>query len=110
MKTYDPAADARDAAAGRPDRPATALVHDAPGARLVVFRIAPGQAVAVHTSPSTVVMHVLSGSGLLSGAEGEREVGAGTVAVYEPGEPHGMRAAATEMVLLAAITPRPPSR
>ena len=110
MKTYDPAAAARDAPSARPDRPAMALVHDAPGARLVVFRIAPGQAVPVHTSDSTVVLHVLSGWGLVSGADGEREVGAGTVVAYEPGEPHGMRAATGELILLAAITPRPAVR
>jgi quercetin dioxygenase-like cupin family protein len=110
VKTYDPAALARNALSAHPDRPATALVHDAPGARLVAFRIAPGQSVAVHTSPSTVVLHVLSGSGLVSGPQGERAVEAGTVVAYEPDEPHGMRATSHELVLLAAITPRPASR
>ena len=110
MKTYDPSAAARDALATHPDRPATALVHDAPGARLVVFRIAPGQAVPVHASASTVLLHVLSGSGLVSGAQGEREVEAGTITAYEPNEPHGMRATSRELVLLAVIAPRPASR
>ena len=110
MKTYVPATAARDARAAQSDRPAVALVHDAPGVRLVVFRIAPGQAVAAHTSPSTVLLHVLSGTGLVSGAEGEREVEAGTVVAYEPNEPHGMRASTRELVVLAAITPRPASR
>jgi quercetin dioxygenase-like cupin family protein len=93
-----------------PGRPAMALAHDAPDVRLVVFRIAAGQAVPVHTSASTVVLHVLSGSGMVSGGEGEREVSAGMVIAYEPQEPHGMRAHTEELSLLAVITPRPASR
>jgi quercetin dioxygenase-like cupin family protein len=64
----------------------------------------------MHTSSSTVVLHVLSGSGLVSGAQGERAVEAGTIVADEPDEPHGMRATSQELVLLAAITPRPASR
>ena len=66
MKVYDPAAVAREAVAAHPARPAIAVVHDAPDARLVAFRLAAGQAVPVHTSVSSVVLHVLSGSGLVS--------------------------------------------
>lgn len=110
MKVYDPSAVARDAVAARPGRPAMALVHDASDARLVVFRIAAGEAVPVHTSASTVVLHVLSGSGLVSGGDGEREVSAGMVIAYEPQEPHGMRAPREELRLLAVIAPRPASR
>ena len=110
MKIYDPAATARDAQAANPSRPAMAVVHDAPDARIIVFRIAAGQAVPVHTSSSTVVLHVLSGAGLVQGAEGERPVGAGTVVAYEPREPHGMRATTGELVVLALIAPRPASR
>ena len=43
-----------------------ALLERVPDARLVVFRLAAGQAVPVHTSVSSVVLHVLSGSGLVS--------------------------------------------
>jgi quercetin dioxygenase-like cupin family protein len=46
----------------------------------------------------------------VSGAQGERAVEAGTIVAYEPDEPHGMRATSHELVLLAAITPRPASR
>ena len=110
MKVYDPAAVAREAVAAEPGRPAMALMHDAPDARLVVFRIGAGQAVPVHTSASTVVLHVLSGSGLVSGGDGEREVSAGMVIAYEPQEPHGMRGRTEELRLLAVIAPRPASR
>ena len=110
MKVLDPAVAGRDAVASHPERPATALVHDAPDVRLVVFRIAPGQAVATHTSPSTVVLYAVSGGGMVSGAEGERDVNAGEVVAYEPNEPHSMRATDRELVLLAAIAPRPGGR
>lgn len=93
--------------AANPTRPATALVHDVPDARVVVFRIEPGQAVAVHTSPSTVVMFVVSGSGSVSGAEGDRAVHAGDVVTYAPNEPHGMRSEGEQLVITAVIAPRP---
>jgi len=110
VSLLEPAAAARAAVAAHADRPATALLHDAPDVRLVVFRIAPGQAVAVHTSASTVMLQVVSGAGMVTGAGGEREVRAGQVVVYEPNEPHSMQARDEELVLLAAIAPRPGGR
>jgi quercetin dioxygenase-like cupin family protein len=110
MKVYDPVAVAHEAFAAHQARPAMAVVHDAPDARLVVFRLAAGQAVPVHTSVSSVVLHVLSGSGLVSSADGERDVRAGMVVAYEPKEPHGMRALSEELIVLAVIAPRPARR
>ena len=83
MKVLDVRHAARDAVAANPTRPATAIVHDALGARLLVFRIEPGQRVAAHTSPSTVALSVLAGKGLVSGTDGERLVRAGDLVVYE---------------------------
>ena len=110
MRVIEPAAAARAAVAAHPERPATALMYDAPDVRLVVFRVGSGQAVAAHTSPSAVMLYVVAGAGTVSGAEGEREVRAGQVVAYEPNEPHSMRATDQELVLLAAITPRPGGR
>ncbi len=107
MNIYDPAALAAEAVASRADRPATAVVHDAPGARLVVFRIEPGQSVAPHTSASTVILSVIAGSGLVSGPDGERSVRAGDVVAYLAHERHGMRALAQALVVIATIAPRP---
>ncbi|HUX32822.1 MAG TPA: AraC family ligand binding domain-containing protein [Gemmatimonadaceae bacterium] len=107
MNVYDPAALAATAVATRPERPATAIVHDAAGGRLVVFRIEAGQTVAPHTSASTVILTVVAGSGLVSGPDGERSVRAGDVVAYAPDERHGMRALADAFVVLATITPRP---
>ena len=112
MKRFDPLTAARLAVGNRPDRPATAIVHDSPDVRLIVFRLAPGQSVAPHRSTSSVQLTVLDGAGILTG---ESETGgttdqvctAGDVVVYVPNELHGMRAADEELLLLATITPRP---
>jgi quercetin dioxygenase-like cupin family protein len=111
MTRLDAIRAAREAVAARPDRPATAILHDVPAARLVVFRLAPGQAVAPHRSASTVMLTVLEGAGVLSGeADGaavERACAAGDMVAYAPEELHGMRADGGELLLLATITPRP---
>ena len=82
-------------------------MHDAPAVRMVIFRIEPGQQVAPHTSPSTVVLSVVSGSGVVLAGDGERAVRAGEIVVYEPGELHGMRALDEQLVIAAIIAPRP---
>jgi len=110
MKNLDPRAAARAAVATSSARPATAILLDTPDVRLVVFRIAPGQAVAPHRNASTVMLTVLEGEGLLSGGDGERQCTAGDVVVYEPSEMHGMRATDSALLLLATITPRPGER
>ena len=110
MKVVDVHRAAREAVAANPTRPATAVVHDSDDARLVVFRLAPGQSVAPHRNASSVTLTVISGSGLTSGANEERPVTAGDVVTYDPNELHGMRAVNDELVLLATITPRPGAR
>jgi len=113
MKRFDPITAAREAVANRPDRPATAIVHDSPDVRLIVFRLAPGQSVAPHRSTSSVQLAVLDGVGVLTGeaengGTSEQICATGDVAVYLPNELHGMRAAGeTDLLLLATITPRP---
>jgi quercetin dioxygenase-like cupin family protein len=113
MKRFDPLTAARQAVASRVDRPATAIVHDSAGVRLIVFRLAPGQSVAPHRSTSSVQLTVLEGTGVLTG---ELEMGttadqvctSGDVVVYLPNELHGMRATGEDdLLLLATITPRP---
>jgi quercetin dioxygenase-like cupin family protein len=109
MHVHDAIALARLAPANG-NRPATSVIHDSDDARLVLFRIAPSQSVAVHTSPSTVVLTVLAGSGLVTGGTKDEEITAGDVVTYGPTEPHGMRAVTEELVILATITPRPGTR
>lgn len=110
MNVYEPRALAAAAVSARPDRPATALIHDADDARVVLFRIDPGQEVPVHTSTSTVLLVIVSGSGTVVGANGERAVRAGDIVAYDATEPHGMRAAGEQLVIAAVIAPRPGTR
>ena len=114
MRACAPREAARQAVAAHADRPATAILHDTPDARLVVFRLAPGQAVPPHRSASSVLLTVLEGTGVLSGEDGgvacERDCAAGDVVAYAPHELHGMRAGDGELLLLATITPRPGER
>lgn len=111
MRRHEALTAARAAVSPHPDRPATALILDEPDARLVVFRIAPGQAVPVHTSTSTVLLQLLEGHGMIGAGESEVECQAGDVISFTPEEPHGMRALGdAALLLLATITPRPGER
>lgn len=107
MRVIAPLDAAREAVATRPDRPATAVVHDSADARVVVFRVGRDQVVPPHTSHSSVLASVLAGEGIFTGADGERELGPGAVVAYEPSEPHGWRATGEELVVMAVIAPRP---
>ena len=111
MKPLFPVDAARSAVTANLNRPATAILHDSEDARLVVFRLAPGQQVTPHTSASTVCLHVLAGSGQLTGGDDAyplaRDVKSGDMVSYRPNELHGMRALDDELLLLATITPRP---
>jgi len=110
MRTIDLQRVAAGAVAANPTRPATAVVHDSPDARLIVFRLAPGQAVPPHSNASTVMLTVVSGRGFARGGDDELALAPGQVVVFEPNELHGMRAESEELVLLATITPRPGNR
>ena len=107
MNIHSIPAFAAAAVANHPGRAATTLAHDCADVRVVVFRIEPGQQVPVHTSPSSVVLMIVSGGGIVVGAAGEREVRAGDMVTYDPKEPHGMRATVEPLVIAAVIAPGP---
>lgn len=109
MRLYDARAAAAGAISNRADRPATTLLHDSADARVVMFRLDPGQEVPIHTSTSTVLLVVVSGTGSVAGDGLERRVGPGDVVAYEPSEPHGMRSGGEQLVIAAIIAPRPGS-
>ncbi len=110
MKVSDPRVFAANAVSTRPGKPATAMVHDSDDARLVVFRLAAGEEVPRHTSPSTVILSILEGSGTVLGPDSEHAVEAGAIITYETNEVHGMRATDGPFTVLATITPRPGTR
>ncbi len=91
----------------RAERHATALAHNAPDCRVVLFTLAPGQTVPVHTSTSTVVATVAQGNGVFTGADSQVELAPGASVIYEPNEPHGMTAGPHGMRFVAVIAPAP---
>jgi quercetin dioxygenase-like cupin family protein len=103
MNVLNAHAAALEARSADANRPASAVLHDALGVRLVVFRIEPGQRVAPHVAQATVLLTVLSGRGFISGAADETAVEVGTVVAFAPGELHGMRADDERLCLLATI-------
>lgn len=102
MKALD-----RDPPPPRAERPATRLLHDEPNARVVAFHLLPGQEVPAHHSPSTVLVHVVSGRGVFAGEDGSALLDAGGVAVFRPGESHAIRASDGPLHFVAVITPGP---
>jgi len=110
MKIHDVRNVATSGAAARGTRPSSAVVHDGPDARLVLFRFDPEQEVPPHVSSSSVLLTILEGEGVVSGADGERDVHRGDVVSFEPNELHGMRSRAESFVVLATIAPRPGTR
>lgn len=110
MKHLRPDHAARAALAANAERPATGMLLDSPDVRLVVFRIAPGQVVPPHRSPSTVLLSVISGAGAVLGRDGWTECSTGDVFVFEPAEVHAMRSTDGELLLLATLAPRPGAR
>ncbi len=111
MKIHDVMTIADSAVSVNADRAATAILHNSDDARVVVFRIDPGQAVPLHSSDSSVMLAVVQGPGFISGPVNggvtETAVNTGTIATYEPGELHGMRAGSSRLVVVATIAPRP---
>ena len=91
----------------RADRPATLVVHDEPNVRVVGFHLQPGQRVPPHRSSSTVLVRVVSGSGLVRGEGDERLLHPGEQAVYAPGEVHAIEAGAEPLHFVAILTPSP---
>ena len=110
MKIYDTPTLAAAATAPSGGRPATTLLHDCGDARVVLFRLDPDQVVPVHTSSSTVLLTIISGTGTVTGEDGERAVKPGDIVAYAEHEPHGMRAAGAQLIIAAVIAPRPGPR
>ncbi len=114
MNVFPTVEAARNAVSFNPDKPASATLLDTPDVRLIVFRLAPGQEVPPHGNASTVLLTVLSGSGVVGGLDDgtpcERTCTVGDAIAYAPHETHFMRATHEEFLLLATITPRPGSR
>ncbi len=93
--------------APRPDRPASAVLHDEPDVRIVAFTLEPRQLVPPHRSTSTVVVHVIAGHAVFQGDGDEEPLRTGESAAYAPGELHAILAGDEGVRFLAIIAPRP---
>lgn len=73
--------------------------------RILRFCLKPGQTIPEHSSPhSTVVLVVLTGTGVFNGGDGQEvTLAAHDMAVFEPGESHGIRALDQELVFVAIL-------
>ena len=74
-----------------------------------LYCLKPGQDQRIHSHPeSDKIYFVLRGKGTFHIAGEEQELGPDEIVVARPGEPHGVRNAANEdLVLLVFMTPRP---
>jgi len=89
------------------ERYGTRIVHQDANARVVAFRLLPGQEVPAHRSGSTVILSVVSGRGTFRGEEGEQILGTGGAVAYAPGELHSVHASEEGLHFLAIIAPSP---
>lgn len=92
---------------GRIDRPASAVLHDESNVRVVCFHLLEGQSVPPHHSDATVIVEVLSGTGVFRGEDSEATLPAGAAAVFAPGELHAIDARSGPLRFHAVIAPRP---
>jgi quercetin dioxygenase-like cupin family protein len=91
----------------RAERPASAILHDDVGIRVVSFSLRPGQVIPPHRSTATVVVLVVSGRGVFRGTDTELELAAGEGAVFAPAELHAIEAQHEPLQFLALIAPPP---
>jgi quercetin dioxygenase-like cupin family protein len=77
-----------------PRGPHAAPLHVDKNGRAFLFTLKPEQTIRQHNVPSSpFYLVILAGRGLFAGGDGvEREVGANTLLVFEPGEQHRVRA------------------
>ena len=77
-----------------PKGPHADPLHVDKNGRAILFTLGPQQTIREHNVPSSpFFVVILTGRGYFAGADGlEREVGANTLLVFEPGEQHTVRA------------------
>lgn len=101
MNTLDPLQDV----AFHPDRAEAVPLDVGEAGRVLRFALRPGQEVVEHRAPSSPLhIVILRGQGMFAGRDAaEVPCGPGTVIVFEPGEPHRVRALDEELVFVAIL-------
>lgn len=84
-------------------------LFDSPHLFYDTYCLLPGQAQKVHAHEgSDKVYYVLEGTGRFTVGDEERDLGAGEAVIARAGEPHGVRNASEEnLVLLVTMAPPP---
>jgi quercetin dioxygenase-like cupin family protein len=82
------------------------VLFSTPEARGVVIDLAAGEALGDHQVRERAILHVLEGTVACATEAGTTECGRGTLVVFEPSEPHAVRAVAPARLLLV-LTPWP---
>jgi quercetin dioxygenase-like cupin family protein len=77
----------------------------APGLRVTLFRFAAGQELSEHSSPTRVLLHVLSGAGDFTLGKETRRLVAGDLLHLPPNLPHAVRAVEELTFLLTQAKP-----
>ena len=77
------------------------LAMDGQG-RVLSFALRPGQCIRQHNAPdSPLYLIVLDGTGAFSGSDGrEVECAPGPLLIFDPGEPHTLRARDRDLILV----------
>lgn len=89
------------------DQVVSEVLHSCQDMRVILLSLLPGQAVAPHTSSSSVCLHVVSGRGELLVGHDWAPADTGMIRFYPPGESHGVRATTEPISVLATLAPRP---
>ena len=73
--------------------------------RIIRWMLKPGRQIDEHKVPgSPFYVVVVQGHGMFAGSEGqEQEVGPGSLLIFEPGEPHTVRALDEELVFVSFL-------
>lgn len=82
------------------------VLYETPVLTSILVSLKGGQEIPAHTLPSEVIMHVVSGEGSFYTGSGTQEVKEGSLVVCGPDEPHGIKAKADMVVLVAKAAGR----
>lgn len=85
-----------------PDHPEAQALYVSRTGRVLRWNLKPGQSIQAHSVPdSPFYVVVLQGTGMFSGADGkEYSISAHNLVIFEPGEKHGIRALAENLVFV----------
>lgn len=79
------------------------VLAETPELTTILISLKAGQEIPAHSLPLEIIMHVVSGEGSFYKGTENPEVKSGALVVFEPNEPHGVRAKTDMVVLLVKV-------